>query len=61
MAAGAVVTKDVPPGVIVAGVTAKVIKTVDEALNQFKDIEKLKEEMRKSSHCENNFEFEEKR
>ncbi len=37
VAAGAVVTKDIPPGVIVAGIPARVIKTVNEGLCKFKD------------------------
>ena len=42
VAAGAVVTNDVPPRTVVAGVPAKVIKTVEEGLSQFKDTGKLK-------------------
>lgn len=38
VAAGAVVTKNVPPNVIVGGVPAKIIKTLDEAI-QKKEIE----------------------
>jgi len=51
VAAGAVVTKDVPPRTIVAGVPARVIGSVDEALNRFKDedIEKLKERLSRYS------------
>ncbi len=36
VAAGALVTKDVPPGMIVAGVPAKFMKTVAEGLSKFK-------------------------
>ena len=45
VAAGSVVTKDVPPRSIVAGVPAKVIKTIELGLDQFKDHDKLKQEM----------------
>ncbi len=45
VAAGAVVTKDVAPGTIVAGVPAKVLTTVDEALNRFSDLDALRKEM----------------
>ena len=45
VAAGAVVTKDVLPHTVVAGVPAKTIKTVDEGLSQFNDVQKLKEEI----------------
>jgi acetyltransferase-like isoleucine patch superfamily enzyme len=37
VAAGAVITKDVPPYVLVAGVPAKILRTVDEALLKFKN------------------------
>lgn len=49
VAAGSVVTKDVPPRAIVAGVPAKIISTVDDALSKFKDVEKLKQELSKYS------------
>lgn len=45
VAAGAVVTKDVAPGVIVAGVPAKVLTTVEEALEQLGDPDALRQEM----------------
>jgi len=45
VAAGAVVTKDVAPGVIVGGVPAKVLTTVEEALNRLPDLDALRKEM----------------
>jgi len=51
VAAGAVVTNDVPPRTVVAGVPAKVIKTVEEGLSQFKDTGKLKEKMNRYSNA----------
>ena len=45
VAAGAVVTKDVAPGVIVAGVPAKVLTTVEEALGRLGDPDALRKEM----------------
>lgn len=45
VAAGAVVTKDVAPGTIVAGVPAKYLMTVEEALNRFTDLDALRKEM----------------
>ena len=45
VAAGAVVTKDVAPGVIVAGVPAKVMTTVEEGLERRGDYNALRQEM----------------
>ncbi|GAB7016034.1 hypothetical protein JCM10550A_14020 [Methanogenium cariaci] len=51
VAAGAVVTKDVAPGDIVAGVPAKVITTVEEAMNRCTDLEALHKEMDAVKSC----------
>lgn len=45
VAAGAVVTKNVAPGIIVAGVPAKQINTVEKALSRFSDLDALRIEM----------------
>jgi acetyltransferase-like isoleucine patch superfamily enzyme len=49
VAAGAVVARDVPPRTVVAGVPAKVIKTIEEGLSQFEDGAKLKEKINRYS------------
>ncbi|KAF1075588.1 2,3,4,5-tetrahydropyridine-2,6-dicarboxylate N-acetyltransferase [Methanogenium sp. MK-MG] len=51
VAAGAVVTKDVAPGIIVAGVPAKSITTVEEAMNRFTDLDALHKEMESVISC----------
>ncbi len=51
VAAGAVVTKDVAPGIIVAGVPAKQINTVEKALNRFDDLDALRKEMDLIKSC----------
>lgn len=51
VAAGAVVTKDVAPGVIVAGVPAKQISTVEKTLKRFDDLEALRKEMDRVKSC----------
>ena len=53
VAAGAVVTKDVAPGIIVAGVPAKPLMTVEEALNRFDDPDALRKEMDMVKSCTN--------
>ena len=45
------VTKDVAPGTIVAGVPAKSIKTVEESLNRFTDLDSLYKEMELVKSC----------
>ena len=50
VAAGAVVTKDVLPRTVVAGVPAKMIKTVDEGLSQFEDPEESEKKMNRYSN-----------
>jgi acetyltransferase-like isoleucine patch superfamily enzyme len=50
VAAGAVVTSDVPPRTIVAGMPAKVIKIIEEGISQFEDRERLKDKMNRYSN-----------
>lgn len=47
VAAGAVVTKNVDPGTIVAGVPARLLTSVEDALNRFSDLDALQNEMEK--------------